>query len=56
MSCVMKSNRFEKNSLRIDTYAQAIEKLRSFHNKYNKILKANKERRDQPSYYSSKAY
>ena len=34
----------------IITHAQTIEKLISFHNKYNKILKAYKERKDRLLY------
>lgn len=41
---------WEMASLPTVTHAQAIEKLRSFHNKYNTILKVYKGKKDQPNY------
>jgi hypothetical protein len=41
---------WETASLPTVTHAQAIEKLRSFHDKYNTILKVYKGKKDQPNY------
>ena len=38
------------------THAQAIEKLRSFHSKYNTVLKVYKGKKDQPNYQWRPSY
>ena len=44
---------WETASLPTETHAQAIEKLRSFHEKYKTILKVYKGKKNQPNYQRS---